>query len=303
MATPAETEDIIVYKGTDKDTPPPNENTVKDYQLAHLKSAKMFKAIHNNDFANFQESSKTKYDDNINKNDERDKLYTLGSALNTPIQNNYLVDREKTLAKLDIPDKDRYLTPQAYILNRLEKIHSTYEIDDPNDPNNEAKKKNIKALWDILTYSIDDPKFKESNFKISKYFQPFLRKIMGDYKSIDEAIGKTEKDKFIEKYLDKTIAERYKSAKQGMSSVKDKFGSFFGKKTEAAPAPTDAAPVTTDAAPVTTDAASVTTTTTAPAATKKSWNPFSGGRKSRKQRKSKKQQKSRKHGKRSSSRK
>ncbi len=126
------------------DTPPPNENTVEDHQLANLKSAKMFKAIHNNDFANFQESSKTKYDENINKNDKRDKLYNLGAALNTSIKNNYLVNIEKTLAKLDIPDKDGHLTPQEYILNRLEKIHLNYEIDDPNDPNNETKKKILK---------------------------------------------------------------------------------------------------------------------------------------------------------------
>jgi hypothetical protein len=267
METPVVTEDIIVYK----DTPQPNANTVPSWQLAYLISANMFKAIHNNDFANFQESSKTKYDNNINKNDERDKLYNLGAALNTSIKKNYLVKPTETLAKLDIPDKDGRLTPQEYILNRLEKIHSTYN-------STEQEKTNIKALWDILTYSTDDPKFKESNFiKFSKYFQSFLRKIMGDYKSIDEVIGKTEKDKFIEKYLDKTIAERYNSAKSFFS---------FGKKPEVTTAAT-AVPATVPAA------TAVPATVPAAAPVKKGW--FSGGkRKSRKQSKSRKQGKSRK---------
>ena len=272
METPVVIEDIIVYKHT----PQPNSNTVPSWQLAYLISANMFKAIHNNDFANFQESSKTKYDNNINKNDERDKLYNLGAALNISIKNNYLVKPTETLAKLDIPDKDGQLTPQGYILNRLEKIHSTYN-------STEQEKTNIKALWDILTYSTDDPKFEESNFiKFSKYFQSFLRKIMGDYKSIDEVIGTEAKKEFIEKYLDKTIAERMDSAKKRFGNKVDSAKSFFsfGKKPEVTTAAT-AVPATVPA--------------TVPAATpvKKGW--FSGGkRKSRKQNKSRKQGKSKK---------
>ena len=260
---------------------------------ANKYSTKMYEAIYNNDYENFKKiSDETPYESS-DERDKRDKLHFIGRAINTTINNNFNIDVDDTLKNLDI-DKNAHLTSQDYILNRLEKIHSTYEIDDLNDPNNETKKKNIKALWAILTYSTDDPKFKESNFiKFSKYFQPFLRKIMGDYKSIDEAIGKTEKDKFIEKYLDKTIAERYKSAKQGMSSVKDKFGSFFGKKTEAA-----SAQVTTDAASAPTGEAPVTTGE----APKKKWGFFGGKRhskkksqhKSRKQGKSRKQRKTRK---------
>lgn len=240
----------------------PLDTNIKDFTYVEIGkiTLRMFDAIYNSSFKEFKELFELKYSEST-KGYSGDSLIKI--AVETPISDlKPGINVEKTFKNLGIDANDKH-TPREYILKRLEQIQSTYKSTD------ESQKANIKALWDMLTYSTsDDPSFKGSEFiKKSQYFQPFLRKIMGKYESIDEVIGVDAKKKYVDTYLDKKISERISSFASGLS---------FGKK--------DTAPTTG-------------------ASTTKRWNPFSGGRKSRKQRKSKKQQKSRKHGKKSRSRK
>ena len=317
---------------------------------------KMFVAIYNNDFDNFKQLCENppyylqfyekEYEDDqktLEKLKNEGKLYDgktkeqatknfITEVLISDIKNNKTIEFVKTLEKFDLyennPTYAKYgfkFSPLYYILIKFEKLFKTY-----NSTSTEQDKNNIKALWNMLTFSMDGfSKYKDNDgndrtefsfigFRDGDIFQTFLRNIDGRkingrdkpidkvYEQIDQVIDKEGKYAFVDNHLILTVGEK---AKKGLSSLNPFNRNKTTATSEVAAPATGPAAATSEVAPPEKkgffsglyfgkkDAAPAT------GETKKTGWFGGGGRKSRKQRKSKKQQKSRKHGKKSRSRK